>query len=69
MQAQMQNNMFMNAHASMMGGFYGAMPLMNAVVPMPAPVPVPSPPPVLNDANFGRVDRWRRDIIVDGDAV
>lgn len=65
MQAQMQTNMFMNAHPSMMSGFYGAMPLMNAVMPMQAPLSIPSPPPVLDDANFGRVDRWRRDVVGD----
>lgn len=68
MQAQMQNNLFMNVHPPMMGGFYGAMPLLNSVMPMPQVPPlIPSPPPVVDDANFGRVDRWRRDVAVDGD--
>jgi len=66
MQAQMQNSMFMNLHPPTMSGFYGAVPLMN-VMPMQAPVPIPSPPPVVDDVNFGRVDRWRRDVVVDGD--
>lgn len=66
MQAQMQNSMFMNLHPPTMGGFYGAVPLMN-VMPMQAPLPIPSPPPVVDDVNFGRVDRWRRDVVVDGD--
>ncbi len=69
MQAQMQNNMFMNAQASMMGGFYGAAPVLNpmAMMPMQVPLSVPSPPPMVDEVNFGRVDRWRRDIVVDGD--
>lgn len=68
-QAQLQNNLLMNAHASMMGGFYGATPVINpmSMIPMQVPLPAPSPPPMVDEVNFGRVDRWRRDVIVDGD--
>lgn len=59
-QAQMQNNMFMNAQASMMGGFYGANPMLNpmAMMPMQVPLSVPSPPPMVDEVNFGRINRW-----------
>jgi len=65
MQAQMQSAMMMNA--SMMGSFYG--PMMNpmATMPMQLPMPIPSPPPMADEASFGRVDRWRRDVAVDGE--
>jgi len=65
MQAQMQSAMMMNA--SMMS-FYGP-PMMNSVgmMPMQVPIPIPSPPPMADEASFGRVDRWRRDIVVDRD--
>ena len=67
MQPQMQNNLFMNAHASMLESLYG-LPLVNPLVMgrMQCPMPIPSPPPVIDDVNFGRVDRWRRDVVVDG---
>ncbi|KAF9534343.1 hypothetical protein CPB83DRAFT_329993 [Crepidotus variabilis] len=68
MQAQMQNTMYMNAQASMMGSFYGVPPVMGPMpmMPMQAPIPIPSPPPLVDEAKFGRVDRWRRDVAVDG---
>ena len=62
MQAQMQSNMLMSA--SMMGPGYFA-PLVHPMGMMQAPMPVPSPPPVHDEVKFGRVDRWRRDIVVD----
>ena len=68
MQSQMQNNLFMSAHASMLEGLYGGLPLVNplAMGPMRYPMPIPSPPPAIDEVNFGRVDRWRRDVAVDG---
>lgn len=72
MQAQLHNNMFFNP--SMMGsGFFSpsmAGPMMNPMNPMmmmQAPIPVPSPPPVHDTAKFGRVDKWRRDVAVEGE--
>ncbi|KAF8812450.1 hypothetical protein BYT27DRAFT_6420940 [Phlegmacium glaucopus] len=62
MQAQMQSNMLMNA--SMMGPGYFA-PLVNPMGMMQVPMPMPSPPPIHDEVKFGRVDRWRRDIVVD----
>ncbi|KAL0949965.1 hypothetical protein HGRIS_009985 [Hohenbuehelia grisea] len=64
MQAQATNSMFFNP--SMMGsGFFGP-PMASPAMMMAPPAPMPSPPP-LNDANkYGRVDRWRRDVAVEG---
>jgi len=62
MQAQMQSNMLMSA--SMMGPGYFA-PLVHPMGMMQVPMPIPSPPPIHDEAKFGRVDRWRRDIVVD----
>ena len=62
MQAQMQSNMLMSA--SMMGPGYFA-PLVHPMGMIPVPMPVPSPPPMHDEVKFGRVDRWRRDIVVD----
>lgn len=68
MQAQMQNNIYFGAPAMMGSGFYGApmapQPMMG--VPMTMPIPPPSPPPLQDPAKFGRVDRWRRDVAVEG---
>jgi hypothetical protein len=72
MQTQLHNSMFFNP--SMMGsGFFPppmAAPMMNPMNPMmmmQAPVPIPSPPPVRDTAKFGRVDKWRRDVAVEGE--
>jgi hypothetical protein len=62
MQAQMQSNMLMSA--SMMGPGYFA-PLVHPMGMMQVPMPIPSPPPMNDEVKFGRVDRWRRDIVVD----
>jgi len=61
MMAQMQSNMFMSP------GFMnpGYFPMMNPMAMMQPPIPVPSPPPVQDEAKFGLVDRWRRDVVVD----
>lgn len=64
MQAQMQNNMFFNP-AMMSSGFFTPMvpPMMMGV-----PMTPPSPPPAHDAAKFGRVDRWRRDVAVEGES-
>lgn len=64
MQAQMQNSMFFNP-AMMGSGVFTpmAVPSMMMGVPM-AP---PSPPPVHDAGKYGRVDRWRRDVAVEGE--
>ena len=69
MQAQMQNNIYFGAPAMMGSGFFGApmapQPMMMGV-PMTMPIPPPSPPPAQDPAKFGRVDRWRHDVAVEG---
>jgi hypothetical protein len=64
MQAQMQNSMFFNP-AMMGSGFFTPM----AVPPMMMGVPMapPSPPPAHDAGKYGRVDRWRRDVAVEGE--
>ena len=62
MQAQMQSNMLMSA--SMMGPGYFA-PIGHPMGMMQVPMPLPSPPLMHDEVKFGRVDRWRRDIVVD----
>ena len=62
MQAQMQSNMLMSA--SMMGPGYFA-PMVHPMGMMQVPMPIPSPPLMHDEVKFGRVDRWRRDIVVD----
>lgn len=65
MQAQMQNSMFFNP-AMMGSGVFTPM----AVPPMMMGVPMapPSPPPAHDSGKYGRVDRWRRDVAVEGDS-
>lgn len=64
MQAQIQNSMFFNP-AMMGSGIFTpmAVPSMMMGVPM-AP---PSPPPAHDAGKYGRVDRWRRDVAVEGE--
>lgn len=64
MQAQIQNSMFFNP-AMMGSGVFTPM----AVPPMMMGVPMapPSPPPVHDAGKYGRVDRWRRDVAVEGE--
>lgn len=65
LQAQMQSNMFFSG-PSMMGPQFFAPPMMPMMVqhPMQAP-PLPT---VHDDVKFGRVDKWRHDVAVEGDA-
>ncbi|KAF7433424.1 hypothetical protein PC9H_005376 [Pleurotus ostreatus] len=64
---QAQNNMFFNP-AMMTSGFFGppVQPPMMAPAPIPIPMPIPSPPPLPDSVKFGRVDRWRHDVAVEG---
>ncbi|KAG1768221.1 hypothetical protein EDD22DRAFT_873430 [Suillus occidentalis] len=64
MQAQIQNSMFFNP-AMMGSGVFTPM----AVPPMMMGVPMapPSPPPAHDAGKYGRVDRWRRDVAVEGE--
>ncbi|KAK0230790.1 hypothetical protein IW262DRAFT_1445119 [Armillaria fumosa] len=68
MQAQqMHNSMFFNP--PMMGSQFFGPPLappMNPMMMQP-PMQIPSPPPMQDPTKFGRVDRWRRDVAVEGE--
>ncbi|KAF9221953.1 hypothetical protein BS17DRAFT_709690 [Gyrodon lividus] len=66
MQAQLQNGFYFGAPAMMGSGFFGP-PMGVPPVMMGMPVPPPSPPPVHDAAKFGRVDRWRHDVAVEGE--
>lgn len=61
MQAQMQQSMFFGPPAMMASGFFG--PPMGAMPMMSPPVPQP---PAQEVNKFGRVDKWRRDVAVEG---
>lgn len=69
MQAQMHNSFYFGSPAMMGSGFFGT-PMnvgMGMGVPplMGIPMP-PSPPPAHDAAKYGRVDRWRHDVAVEG---
>ena len=70
MQTQLQN-MFLGPQ--MGSGFFPpplATPMMapyNHMMWMQPPVSIPSPPPAHDAAKFGRVDKWRRDVAVEGE--
>ncbi|KAI0775933.1 hypothetical protein BD413DRAFT_602463 [Trametes elegans] len=58
-QMQMQQSMMYAAAPSMMGsGFFG---------PPVAPQLPPTPPPMPDASKFGRVDKWRHDVAVEGE--
>ena len=66
MQAQFQSSMFFNQ--PMMGSPYFVPPqMMNPMAMMQPPMPIPSPPPIQDQSKFISVDRWRRDVAIDGD--
>lgn len=62
LQAQIQQSMMFSPPSLMGSGFFGA-PALPQVVPM-IPLASASPPPGAPDTTkFGRVDRWRREIV------
>ena len=61
LQAQMQHSMYFPAAPPLMGTPFFAPPTM----PMMMQPPVPSP--VQDEVKFGRVDRWRHNVAVEGD--
>ncbi|KAF8631953.1 hypothetical protein AX15_002114 [Amanita polypyramis BW_CC] len=65
MQAQFQNSMFFNPPTILGSGFFGP-PIVAPPMMMPPPIPAPSPPPVQDVAKYGRVDKWRHDVAVEG---
>jgi len=63
LQAQMQQNMMFSPPSMMGPGFFGA-PVMSQMMPLvPPPVPGSPPPDPQDMTKFGRVDRWRREIV------
>ncbi|KAG1779703.1 hypothetical protein EV702DRAFT_965890 [Suillus placidus] len=64
MQAQIQNSMFFNP-AMMGSGVFTPMAVPSMMVGVP--VAPPSPPPAHDAVKYGRVDRWRRDVAVEGE--
>lgn len=65
MHAQLHNSLFFNP--PMMGSGFFVSPMMNPMALMQPPIPIPSPPPIHDEAKLVRVDRWRRDVTVDGE--
>ena len=64
LQAQFQNSMFFNSPSMLGSGFFGP-PVMPPMMMQP-PIPMPTPPPAPDTAKFGRVDKWRHDVAVEG---
>ena len=73
-QQQQQQMMLQQMHTGMMfsnpslmgSGFFGPPMVQPMMMPvMPAPL-VPSPPPLQDNVKFGRVDKWRHDVAVEG---
>ncbi|KAI9513342.1 hypothetical protein F5148DRAFT_1372628 [Russula earlei] len=63
LQAQMQQSMMFSPPSLMGSGFFGA-PVLPQVMPfVPSPVPASPPPAAPDMTKFGRVDRWRREIV------
>jgi len=65
MQAQLQSNMFFSPPSVMMNGSGFFTPPMGPMTVQP-PMPMPSPPVIHDSAKYGRVDRWRHDVAVEG---
>jgi hypothetical protein len=65
LQAQIQSNMFFST-PSMMGPQFFGPPMMPMMVQ--PPMQGPSLPPIHDEAKYGRVDKWRHDVAVEGDA-
>ncbi|KDQ64487.1 hypothetical protein JAAARDRAFT_118289 [Jaapia argillacea MUCL 33604] len=66
MQAQMHNSMFMGGPPSMMSpGFFGG-PMTPGMMLPPPPMVMASPAPANDSAKYGRVDKWRHDVAVEG---
>jgi hypothetical protein len=63
LQAQMQQNMMFSPPSMMGPGFFGP-PVMPQMMPLVTTPVASSPPPGAQDmTKFGRVDRWRREIV------
>ena len=62
LQAQIQQSMMFSPPSLMNSGFFGT-PVLPQVVPMIPPAPASPPPGAQDTTKFGRVDRWRREIV------
>jgi len=62
LQAQMQNSMFFSPPSMMAPQFFGP-PMMPMMVQHPL-----QGPSLPDEAKYGRVDKWRHDVAVEGDA-
>lgn len=65
LQAQIQQSMMFSPPSLMSSGFFGA-PVLPQVMPMIPPAPASPPPGAQDTTKFGRVDRWRREIVGGG---
>lgn len=63
--AQMQQSMYFGAPSMMGSGFFG--PPMAPPMMMATQSPMVAPAPVGDAAKFGRVDKWRHDVAVEGE--
>ena len=62
LQAQIQQSMMFSPPSLMGSGFFGA-PVLPQMLPMMPPAPASPPPGAQDTTKFGRVDRWRREIV------
>lgn len=69
LQAQMQNSVYLPPMMAAATPTFFA-PSMMPMMMQPAPLPplAPSPPPMRDEAKFGRVDQWRRNVAIEGDS-
>jgi len=67
MQAQLHNSMFFSPPSMLGSGFFGP-PVMPPMM-MQQPISLPSPPPADESVKFGRVDKWRHDVAVEGTSL
>ncbi|KAF8897519.1 hypothetical protein BD779DRAFT_1491321 [Infundibulicybe gibba] len=65
MQAQFQSSMFFGPPVG--SGFFPPPMMQPPMVMQQPPMPLPSPPPLHDEVKYGRVDRWRRDVAVEGE--
>jgi hypothetical protein len=68
LQAQLRNSVFFTSPPIVRPGFFGPPMAASMMIQQPPmPMSMPSPPPMHDAAKYGRVDRWRRDVAVEGD--
>ncbi|KAH9060886.1 hypothetical protein EDB87DRAFT_1561128 [Lactarius vividus] len=63
LQAQIQQSMMFSPPSLMGSGFFGAPAIPQVVMPMIPPAPASPPLGAQDTTKFGRVDRWRREIV------